>query len=100
MYRPFSEASAVEFTAEARLGTAGGSMLSDRALLRTKLGIAGIEPGAGLGLRCGPMLELVGGIPAVAISCLKSATTMSSAARANWSDLALLKLICATWRSD
>jgi len=83
MARPFTDASAVEFTADARLDTAGAGILSERTLLRIKLGIAGVEPEAGLGLRCGPMFALMGTVPAFAISCLKSATTISTALRAS-----------------
>lgn len=79
----FSEASAVEFTADARLGGAGNGILSDRTLRRIKFGMVGIEPELAFGLRCGPILARWGGVPAVAISCLKSLTIMSSALRAS-----------------
>ncbi len=60
--RKFAEASAVEFTAEARVETAGYAIVSERTLLRIRLGIAGVVPGVGVGLRTGMMLAAaVGG---------------------------------------
>ena len=60
--RKFPEPSVVEFTAEARLETPGYAIASERTLRRIRLGIAGVVPGVGVGLRIGTMFAAaVGG---------------------------------------
>src|SRR4029077_2763449 len=79
---------------EAKLGTPGGEGIGSlRTLRRIKLGMDGSSPD-----RCG--CTLVGVVePAVAISCFRLPTTMSSALRASRSAVVSLELDWASCRS-
>ena len=101
----------MEFTAEARLPTAGPVTESghqedsERTLRRMKFGIAGVVPGVGVGLYIGTTLAGDLGIKTVVtlepltISCLKSPMTISKALRASRSASVSWKLVWASCRS-
>jgi hypothetical protein len=97
-----AETSVVEFTAEARLPTPGEEIESGLMLRRIRFGVVTCVP-----LRCGATLAASVGVYVVtpltiddadpfAISCLKSATIMSKAPRANVSASIWLKLAPAS----
>ncbi len=89
MERPLAEASVVELTAEARLPTPGDEIESELTLRRIKFGVVAWVP-----LRCGTTFAgtlgvyvvtalAIDAVDPLAISCLKSATIISKAPRAN-----------------